>query len=106
MRMVEREKEINFLMGLLADAGAGRGCSALVTGPVAVGKSTLLDEFTGRALAAGALALTAVAAEAESEFPWGVMRQLLHRAPLGPDERQMVRGLLAQGATVMAARDR
>jgi DNA-binding CsgD family transcriptional regulator len=106
MKMVEREKEMDFLKRLLSEAGAGRGCAALITGPLAVGKSTLLDAFAEHALATGAFALTAVAAEAESGFPLGVIRQLLHRAPLGPDERQMVRGLLTRGATVIAAGDR
>jgi DNA-binding CsgD family transcriptional regulator/tetratricopeptide (TPR) repeat protein len=101
MKIVERENEMGYLAGLLAAADAGRGCSALVTGPVAVGKSTLLDAFTEHALAAGVLALTAVAAEAEKEFPLGVMRQLMHRIPLGPDERQLVRALLAQGTTTV-----
>jgi DNA-binding CsgD family transcriptional regulator len=95
MTLVEREAPLRTLTRLLADAATGRGRTALVSGPIAVGKSTLLDAFTEAAAETGATVLTAVASAEERGIALGVMGQLLLTAPLTDTERAVVEPLLA-----------
>ncbi|WP_354639891.1 helix-turn-helix transcriptional regulator [Kitasatospora camelliae] len=97
MMLVERDEHLALLAGLLLEAVQGRGRIAVVSGPAAVGKSALLEEFTERALDEGALPLTAVGAAAETAMPLGVMGQLLRGAPVPAEQRTAVRELLAAG---------
>ncbi|MGW6904461.1 AAA family ATPase [Streptomyces sp. NPDC054940] len=85
MNLVERNKELSTMDGMLAAAMAGRGGVLVVSGAVASGKTALLRAFGERANAAGALLMQATASEAERDMPLGVMGQLLLSAGL-PDE--------------------
>ncbi|GAA0440042.1 LuxR family transcriptional regulator [Acrocarpospora corrugata] len=82
------------LRALLAEAVAGKGRIAMVTGAVATGKSELLYAIAERAFDQGALPLTATGSPAESGLPLGVLSQLLHSAPLPDSKRRTVLGLL------------
>jgi DNA-binding CsgD family transcriptional regulator len=78
--LVEREREVRTLDGLLAGARAGEGRVALLEGPAGIGKSRLLQLARRHGEAAGALTLAARCSELEREFPYGVVRQLFEGA--------------------------
>jgi DNA-binding CsgD family transcriptional regulator len=100
-RLLEREAELATLGALLETARGGTGALAVVEGPPGIGKTGLLHTFVDLAHAAGFLILVAIGIELESEFAFGVVRQLLEPAIAGlePDERA---GVLA-GAAATAA---
>ncbi|MFB8033679.1 AAA family ATPase [Streptomyces sp. NPDC056004] len=81
MRLVGRTSVIGALDEALADCAAGGSQAVLIEGAAGCGRSSLADTVTERASAAGALVLSAVATVAERQIPWGVLRQLVHRAP-------------------------
>ncbi|HEX2312154.1 MAG TPA: ATP-binding protein, partial [Thermomonospora sp.] len=74
--LMERDPQLARLTELL-DAGKGR--IAVVSGPVAVGKTLLLDTFTHR-VSGGARVLTATASRTERDLPMEVVRQLFAAA--------------------------
>jgi DNA-binding CsgD family transcriptional regulator len=96
-----REHAWSELESARAAAFAGRGGAIVVGGAVGVGKSALLDAFALDAAQAGALALTAVACEAESRLPLAVFEQFLLGARLPEAEREQFAGLVAHGAAAM-----
>ncbi|GAA3166347.1 LuxR family transcriptional regulator [Planomonospora alba] len=103
MGLVERDEASVSLHTLLADAVAGRGRVALVTGTVATGKSELLHVFTEQALDLGALAITATGSRVERDLPLGVLGQLIRDAPLVAEERERALELLEEGARTVVA---
>ncbi|WP_176611275.1 LuxR family transcriptional regulator [Actinomadura sp. WMMB 499] len=64
---------------MFRSARCGRGGIALVTGPLATGKTALLHVLAERAEASGALLLRASGAPAERTLPYGIVGQLLAR---------------------------
>jgi DNA-binding CsgD family transcriptional regulator len=94
MNLVERDEAIATLDGLLGAAVAGKGRVAVITGPVATGKTALLATFTERVVERDALAITASGSLAEQDLPFGVISQLLLDAPLVPEARQRAMNLL------------
>lgn len=93
------------LGGLLDAAAAGHGGTAVVAGPVAVGKSTLLDDFATAAAEAGALVLAGLGSESESDLPMGVISQLVLGAPLPAAERERINRLIESAAPGAAETD-
>ncbi|MFJ3839720.1 AAA family ATPase [Streptomyces sp. NPDC090054] len=84
-RLVEREDEWETLNDLLGSARRGRGRVAVISGPIAGGKTTLLECFTEQALSDGALVLEAAGSRAERYLPFGILRRILDSAaPLDP----------------------
>jgi DNA-binding CsgD family transcriptional regulator len=75
--MLEREAELAALSAAAAEAAAGRGTVVLVEGPAGIGKTTLLRAACARVQEAGWRVLTARGLALESDFPYGVVRQLL-----------------------------
>ena len=66
---------------LLADAVAGQPRVAVVEGEAGLGKSSLITEFLSRH---GEVPVLAASGEAsERALPWGMVRQLAHRADSG-----------------------
>lgn len=61
-----------------------------MSGPVGVGKSTLLQKFDQRARDAGALVLSATVSQAEKRLPFEVMTQLLQDVALRPDCQELI----------------
>ncbi|MFL5845883.1 MAG: ATP-binding protein [Solirubrobacteraceae bacterium] len=97
----EREVEVAILDRLLADAVAGRGALAYVEGPPGIGKTRLMGMLRDRATAAGATVLAARAGEGESQFAYGVVRQLIERTVLDLDEAGQ--SAVLRGAAALAA---
>ncbi|MDA0168287.1 AAA family ATPase [Solirubrobacter taibaiensis] len=83
--LVERDREVAMLDGLLEEASLGEGRAVLIEGPPGIGKSRLLAEFRRRAVAEGAHVLNARAGELEREFPFGVVRQLFEGVVTDPE---------------------
>ncbi len=69
---------------LLREAEAGRGAVAIVNGPVAAGKTTLLHAFAEHASESGAQVLRAACSRREQKLAFGVARQLFGRAGQAP----------------------
>ncbi|HEV2636388.1 MAG TPA: AAA family ATPase [Actinocrinis sp.] len=103
MELFERTDALSRLARLRDDVFAGRGGTVLVGGPVAVGKSALLDEFTTLVAQAGGLTLTAVAAEAEKALPLSVPVQFLLGPALPAEGRERIAALLAEGVQIQWA---
>lgn len=85
MLLVEREEQLAELRTVLAHAAHGRGSVAVVSGPVACGKTELLHAFAEQAADSGALLATASASAAEQALPLGVLTQLLRSVGLAED---------------------
>ncbi|HZG91158.1 MAG TPA: ATP-binding protein, partial [Pseudonocardia sp.] len=81
-----RDREMESLTRMFTDCVRGHGRVAVVTGGVASGKTALLRNFSQFAAASGAVHLGASGLSAERGVPFGVMRQLLGAASLGPDD--------------------
>ena len=69
---------INGLIDLLCQ---GEGAVLLIDGPVASGKTEIIQAVAHRAMSAGAQVLTATASVLERDFPLGVVAQLIEDVP-------------------------
>ena len=85
--LLERDRELDVLDGLVQDALDGRPLVVLVEGPAGIGKTRLLAEARTRAGAAGFRVLAARGSDLERELPFGVVRQLFEPVLVDPDER-------------------
>jgi type II secretory pathway predicted ATPase ExeA len=72
-----RDQEIVALGALLRDCARGQGTVAVIRGPVASGKTTLLRALAEQAAAADAVFLDASASRAECGLPLGIVNQLV-----------------------------
>jgi DNA-binding CsgD family transcriptional regulator len=109
MMLAGRDEEIEALDALFRDCAAGIGIVAVIRGPVASGKTTLLQAFAERAVAAGAIFLVAVASRAERGLPLAILDQLfrgtLLPAAIAPQVAELIEsraliGQLAEPETV------
>jgi DNA-binding CsgD family transcriptional regulator len=78
---VGRAGELDRLSSLLAEATAGTPRIAIIEGEAGLGKSSLITAFLAHHLDTPALAASGEAAE--QGLPWGMVRQLAHRAGRG-----------------------
>ena len=74
--MLEREHELAEIDALLSAAVAGTGRLLVIAGEAGIGKSTLLRAAAARAAERGLRVLTASGGALETEFAFGVARQL------------------------------
>ncbi|WP_173033751.1 ATP-binding protein [Phytohabitans flavus] len=95
--LVERDHELKYLESLYGESATGRGRVAVISGPVATGKTQLLHNFAERAAASGALVLWAVASPSEQTLPLGVIDQMLHSAQLPAEAAEQINQLLDNG---------
>jgi DNA-binding CsgD family transcriptional regulator len=95
--LLERHAELARIDRLLGDAHAGAGGLLVIVGPAGIGKTALLRAARGTASAAGMRAVSARGRELESDFSFGVVRQMFEPllSAAGPAERD---GLLAGAA--------
>jgi DNA-binding CsgD family transcriptional regulator/tetratricopeptide (TPR) repeat protein len=90
--LLEREAELSELGDLVAAAADGRGAAAAVVGPAGIGKTSLLAVARSMASERGFTCLVGRGGELESDFAYGVVRQLLERPlrNLAPGDRDTV----------------
>ena len=98
--LLERDGALEQVGNALTAGCEGRGCALLVEGPAGIGKSRLLTTARARAEAAGMRVLAARGTELESEFAFGVVRQLFEATMLATDEAE--REALLAGAAGLA----
>jgi len=115
--LLEREHELELLRAMLAEAEAeaGSGAVAFVEGPAGQGKTALLRALRREATDAGVRVFSAIGAELERDFAFGVVRQLfepeLHvadgarRARLFRDAAELARPVLVSGGVSEAVTD-
>lgn len=84
MDLLERDRELAALDGLILDAKAGESRLALIEGPAGIGKTQLVGQLRDRAASAGMRVLSARGSQLEREFAFGVVRQLFE--PVLDDE--------------------
>ncbi|MEU6950282.1 AAA family ATPase [Streptomyces sp. NPDC046316] len=97
--LIERGEQLAQLRRNLHSCEKHRmGHVALVTGPVGMGKTQLLETFGKWAAATGARVLTAAGSRAEQGLPFGVLGQLLHGARLAGCDTARVEKLMAEAA--------
>jgi DNA-binding CsgD family transcriptional regulator/Flp pilus assembly protein TadD len=98
--VLERERELAELEGLIAAARESRGRVLLIEGPAGIGKTRLLEAARERAGAVGMSVLAARGGDLERDFGFGVVRQLLE--PALAAAAASVRGELLAGAAGLA----
>jgi DNA-binding CsgD family transcriptional regulator len=88
--LLERERELRTLDGVLDDASERRGRVALIEAPAGLGKTSLLRAAAETAAERGFRCLRARANDLERDFAYGCVRQLLEAAvaPLAGVERE------------------
>ena len=97
--LLEREAEVAALSALIDAARSGDGRLVVIEGAAGIGKTRLLAET--RSLATGFEVLSARAGELESDFAFGIVRQLFESAlAMAPAD---VRDELLSGAAALAA---
>ncbi|MDX3187230.1 LuxR family transcriptional regulator [Streptomyces sp. MN03-5084-2B] len=105
MKFVHHRAEMSILGEIYSGVREGRGRVALVGGPVASGKTTLLGRLADRALESGAVVLQAIATEPERQLPYGVVGQLLQSPAVSAELAEEFAALLDAGeATPVADR--
>jgi DNA-binding CsgD family transcriptional regulator len=105
-KLVERESHLSALNEQLLSAGTGRGRVALLSGPVASGKTELLQAFTEQAIDEGAILLDATASRAESALPFGILRKIFDHTSMAPEVRAEALRLMDEAAHETSQRDR
>jgi DNA-binding NarL/FixJ family response regulator len=104
--LLEREREVAALEGLIAGVAAGRASVELIEGSAGIGKSRLLSELEARAAAEGFRVLPARGSALEQEFTFGTVRQLFEPLLADPADRgRLLAGAAAGAARVFAAPD-
>jgi DNA-binding CsgD family transcriptional regulator len=113
--LLEREHELELLRAMLRETEAGSGALAFVEAPAGQGKTALLRALRHEAKGAGVRVLSAIGAELERDFAFGVVRQLfepeLHvadearRKRLFRDAAELARPILVAGGIAEAVTD-
>jgi DNA-binding CsgD family transcriptional regulator len=84
--LVERDRELELLAASLDDARGGRGRLVIIEGEAGIGKSSLVERLTHRALATGMRVLVARGTELERQYPYGIAIRLFEPVVVGtPD---------------------
>jgi AAA ATPase domain len=101
-RLLDRAAELGAITAALESAGSGSGPTLLVEGTAGIGKTALLTHSCERAALAGMTVLAARAAEFESGYAWGVVRQLFEPGLQAPDGRRLAGDAAALAAPALA----
>ncbi|HEX2265742.1 MAG TPA: AAA family ATPase, partial [Solirubrobacterales bacterium] len=102
--LLERDRELGSVEGLIDEAVAGDGRVLLLEGPAGIGKTRLLAEARRLGQSAGMRVLTARSSELEREFPYGVVRQLFEPLLVDPAAReQLLAGSAASAGAVFGS---
>jgi hypothetical protein len=106
-RLLERDEEFLAIDDAIHAALAGDGTAVVLEGPAGIGKTSLLDAARRRAVEAGMTAIASHGAFLESDFAFGVVRQLFTPviASASASERQhLLEGGGSPGETCRSAR--
>lgn len=108
--LLDREHELGAITSAVTAAFGGDGSALLLRGPAGIGKTALLRAGATVAADRGLVVLGARGAELESDFGFGVVRQLFASVTASPDgDRAVLDGATAldpavlDGATALAA---
>ena len=99
--LLERSDELARIESALADARTGRGRFVVVEGPAGIGKTALLTEARTAAAESGMRVLRSRATKMETNFAFGVVRQLFE--PPLVEASELERADLLQAAAGVAA---
>jgi DNA-binding CsgD family transcriptional regulator len=99
--LLERSAELARIEAALGEARAGRGTFVVIEGPAGIGKTALLTAARAAAVEAEMCVLRSRGTELESEFAFGVVRQLVEPALAESSEAE--RAELLQAAAGVAA---
>jgi DNA-binding CsgD family transcriptional regulator len=101
--LLERDRELGAIRDGLGTARRGDGRYVLVEGPSGIGKSALLLAARTLARDAGFRVLSAAGGELETDFPFGVVRQLFEpELASEPDGENLLGGAAALARPVLA----
>jgi DNA-binding CsgD family transcriptional regulator len=98
--LVGRGEEIVALNALFRECKQGKGIVAVIRGPVASGKTTLLLAFAEQAVAAGGVFLNAAASRAERSLPLSILHQLFRTSLLPSRAVSQIAELLESRALI------
>lgn len=105
--LVGRHGELDTLVAMVRDAGAGQGASLVIRGAAGLGKTALLTALAGMAADNGMRVQRARGDPLEQEFPWGVVTHLLRdggaEGAEGSDTERNLDPSPSDGASLMAA---
>jgi DNA-binding CsgD family transcriptional regulator len=99
--LLERSAELARVESALSEARLGRGRFVVIEGPAGIGKTALLNAARAAALEAEMCVLRSRGTELESEFAFGVVRQLVE--PALAETSEVERAELMQAAAGVAA---
>jgi DNA-binding CsgD family transcriptional regulator len=103
IELLERHVELDAIRAGLAAARAGEGRCVVVEGPAGIGKTALLAAARAQARDLGCRVLAGAGGELESDFPYGVIRQLFSPAlAQAPDASELLGGAAALARPVLA----
>jgi hypothetical protein len=97
--LLEREREVETLDAFVSGATRPGARLGLIEGPAGIGKTTLLAEARRLAESDGIRVLSARGSTIESDFPYGVVRQLFEPALTDPKVRR--RGFAGAAAAAL-----
>ncbi|MBT8227886.1 MAG: ATP-binding protein [Dactylosporangium sp.] len=103
MRLLERDRELGKIAGLLAGAVAGRGATVLVEGAPGIGKTALLAAVRKQADSLQVRSLTASGGELEQQLGFAIVRQLFDpplRAVPAAERTDLLSGAAGLAASV------
>jgi AAA ATPase domain len=104
-RLLERDKEFLAIDDAIRAASAGDGTAVVLEGPAGIGKTSLLDAARRRAIEAGMTVVASHGAFLESDFAFGVVRQLFTPVIAGAsasERRHLLEGAAALAKPVVA----
>jgi DNA-binding CsgD family transcriptional regulator len=104
-QLLERDAELARIQALIESALTGEGRCLLIKGPAGIGKTRLVQAAGGRAREAGMTVLAARGGELESEFAYGLVRQLFEPllAAATPARRERLLSGAARPAGMLVA---
>src|SRR4030095_5171941 len=99
-RLLERDKEFLAIDDTIRAALAGDGTAVVLEGPAGIGKTSLLDAARPRGIEAALQVIASHGAFLESDFAFGVVRQLFTPVIAGASASE--RQHLLEGAAALA----
>ena len=102
--LLEREAELATVTVALARATRGEGTMVAIEGAAGLGKTSLLETGSERAVARRHRVLAARGEDLERGLPWGLARRLLAPALAGPGSPALAGGAAAAGRCSTARR--